>query len=173
MEIDKDAEIDKDSDRFIAGFDYPMFVVTAVDSGTGTRAGCLVGFATQTSIEPFRFLVCLSRRNHTYRAAEGAAVLAVHVLGRGEDQQELAALFGEQTGDEVDKFARCSWRPGPEGVPLLTGAHRRLVGRILERTELGDHVGFLLDPIEVTIDTEAAPLTLGTLPDLQPGHEAG
>ncbi|MES9607189.1 MULTISPECIES: flavin reductase family protein [Actinomadura] len=162
-----------DSDRFVAGFDYPMFVVTAADPGAGTRAGCLVGFTTQTSIEPFRFLVCLSRRNRTYRAAERASVLAVHVLGRGEDQRELAALFGERTGDEIDKFARCSWRPGPEGVPLLTGVPRRMVGRIVERTELGDHAGFLLAPIDVTIEAEADPLTFQALPDLDPGHEAG
>ena len=162
-----------DSDEFVAGFDYPMFVVTTVDPGTGTRAGCLVGFTTQTSIEPFRFLVCLSRRNRTYRAAEAAKVLAVHVLGRSEEQQRLAALFGERTGDEIDKFARCSWRPGPEGVPLLTDAPRRLVGRIEERVELGDHTGFLLAPVDVAIGEDTAPLTFRTLPDLEPGHEAG
>ncbi|GAA1816407.1 flavin reductase family protein [Actinomadura chokoriensis] len=159
-----------DSDTFVAGFDYPMFVVTAVDPGTGTRAGCLVGFATQTSIDPFRFLVCLSRVNHTYRAAEAATHLAVHVLD--ESQQELATLFGSQTGDEIDKFARCAWRPGPEGVPLLTDAPRHLVGRILARTDLGDHTGYLLTPIDVTGSAEAAPLTFRTLPDLSPGHPA-
>ncbi|HEU5029434.1 MAG TPA: flavin reductase family protein [Spirillospora sp.] len=162
-----------DTDEFVAGFDYPMFVVTTADPGTGERDGCLVGFATQTSIDPFRFLVCLSRRNRTYRAAAAAAVLAVHVLGQDEDQRELAALFGARTGDDVDKFARCSWRPGPEGVPLLSAARRHLVGRVLERVDLGDHTGFLLDPIEVAGDGGAAPLTFRTLPDLQPGHQAG
>ncbi|TDB85075.1 flavin reductase [Actinomadura sp. 7K534] len=150
-----------------------MFVVTTVDPGTGSPAGCLVGFTTQTSIEPFRFLVCLSRQNQTYRTAEAATVLAVHVLGQDEDQRELAALFGSETGDEVDKFARCSWQPGPEGVPLLSGAQRHLVGRILERVTLGDHSGFLLEPVEVAIRTEAAPLTFRSLPDMDPGHSAG
>jgi flavin reductase (DIM6/NTAB) family NADH-FMN oxidoreductase RutF len=162
-----------DSDKFVSGFDYPMFVVTTVDPGTGTRAGCLVGFTTQTSIEPFRYLVCISQRNHTYRTAERATVLAVHVLGREKDQLELAALFGEQTGDEVDKFAQCSWRPGPEGVPLLTDAHRHLVGRIVERVDFGDHIGFLLAPIEVAISAESDPLSFQSLPDMEPGHEAG
>ncbi|GAA0571095.1 flavin reductase family protein [Actinomadura livida] len=162
-----------DSDGFVAGFDYPMFVVTTVDPRTGSPAGCLVGFTTQTSIEPFRFLVCLSRQNQTYRTAEAATVLAVHVLGRDEDQRELAALFGSETGDEVDKFARCSWQPGPEGVPLLSGAQRHLVGRILERVTLGDHAGFLLEPVEVAVRTEAAPLTFRSLPDMDPGHSAG
>lgn len=157
-----------DSDTFVAGFDYPMFVVTTIDPGTGTRAGCLVGFATQTSIDPFRFLVCLSRVNHTYRTAEAATHLAVHVLD--ESQQDLAALFGSQTGDEIDKFTRCAWRPGPEGVPLLTDAPRHLVGRILSRTDLGDHTGCLLAPIDVTGTSKATPLTFRTLPDLSPGH---
>lgn len=160
-----------DTDEFVAGFDYPMFVVTTVDPGTGARAGCLVGFATQTSIEPFRFLVCLSRRNRTYRVARAATVLAVHVLD--EEQQELAALFGARTGDEVDKFSRCSWRPGPEGVPLLTAARRHLVGRVLERTDLGDHVGFLLAPVDVTAGAETEPLTFRSLPAMEPGHESG
>lgn len=160
-----------DADEFVAGFDYPMFVVTAVDPGTGARAGCLVGFATQTSIEPFRFLVCLSRRNRTYRVARAATVLAVHVLD--EEQRELAALFGERTGDEVDKFVLCSWRPGPEGVPLLTAARRHLVGRVLERTELGDHIGFLLDPVNVRAGAGTVPLTFRSLPAMEPGHESG
>ncbi|SEG67255.1 NADH-FMN oxidoreductase RutF, flavin reductase (DIM6/NTAB) family [Thermomonospora echinospora] len=160
--------------EFVAGFDYPMFVVTAVDPATGARAGCLVGFATQTSIEPFRFLVCLSRRNHTYRVAGSAPVLAVHVLGReGEDQRELASLFGEETGDEIDKFARCDWRPGPGGVPLLTASPRRLVGRVLERLDLGDHVGFLLAPVGLRIDSAADPIGFAALPDLDAGHPAG
>ncbi|WP_207923887.1 flavin reductase family protein, partial [Actinomadura bangladeshensis] len=153
-----------DSDTFVAGFDYPMFVVTTIDPGTGTRAGCLVGFATQTGIDPFRFLVCLSRVNHTYRTAEAATHLAVHVLD--ESQRDLAALFGSQTGDEIDKFTRCAWRPGPEGVPLLTDAPRHLVGRILARTDLGDHTGYLLAPVDVAGTSEAAPLTFRALPDL-------
>ena len=82
--------------EFVAGLDYPMYVVTVADAGTGERAGCLVGFATQCSISPMRFLVCLSRANHTHRVAAGSGILAVHALGVG--QRDLAALFGEQTG---------------------------------------------------------------------------
>lgn len=45
--------------------DYPMFVVTT--HADEQHAGCLVGFATQVSIRPQRFLVGLSHKNHTYR----------------------------------------------------------------------------------------------------------
>jgi flavin reductase (DIM6/NTAB) family NADH-FMN oxidoreductase RutF len=65
-------------DRLVGLLDYPMFVVT-------TRAGdqlggCLVGFTSQVSIRASRFLVGLSKRNHTYRVARRATHLAVHLL---------------------------------------------------------------------------------------------
>ena len=33
------------------------------------------------------------------------------------DATGLAELFGGETGD--DKFARCEWSAGPEGLPIL------------------------------------------------------
>lgn len=154
---------------FTGALDYPMFVVTATDGME--RSGCLVGFTTQVSIDPPRFLVCLSDKNHTYRVALRAEVLAVHAVG--EDEHELAELFGSETGDEVDKFARCSWTAGPGGVPVLDACPRLFVGRILEHRPLGDHVGFVLEPVEVTAaGPDAALLTLEDVADLEPGHEA-
>ncbi|GAA4469409.1 flavin reductase family protein [Phytohabitans houttuyneae] len=155
--------------EFVAGFDYPMFVVTAADPRTGERSGCLVGFATQCSIRPFRFLVCLSQANHTHGVAAASQMLAVHALSPG--QHELAALFGEQTGDEIDKFARCAWTPGPHGTPLLDDCPRRLVGSVLERVNLGDHTGFLLAPIQEEGQPEPA-LMFSSVHDLEAGHSA-
>ena len=51
-------------DSLVGDLDYPMFIVTAC--ADGERAGCLIGFATQASIDPSRFLVCLSHNNRTY-----------------------------------------------------------------------------------------------------------
>jgi flavin reductase (DIM6/NTAB) family NADH-FMN oxidoreductase RutF len=154
---------------FTGGLDYPMFVVTTTD---GTESsGCLVGFTTQVSIDPPRFLVCLSVQNHTYGVARAAELLAVHLLG--DDQHELAELFGGETGDRTDKLARCRWRPGPGGVPLLEDCPRRLVGRILARHPLGDHVGFLLEPVlaEDAADAGSEALMLGDVGDVEPGHQ--
>lgn len=162
-------------DRFTAALDHPMFVVTTTD-GT-ERSGCLVGFTTQTSIDPPRFLVCLSDKNHTLRVAAGAELLAVHRLG--EDQHRLAEVFGGETGDTVDKFAAVAWHPGPGGVPLLDGCPAVFVGRILDRRALGDHVGHLLEPVAVdAVDADDAdgparePLTLTDVADVEPGHQA-
>jgi flavin reductase (DIM6/NTAB) family NADH-FMN oxidoreductase RutF len=158
-------------DAFVEGLDYPMFIVTT--AADGEPAGCLVGFTTQASIDPPRLLVALSEKNHTYRVAKRAELLAVHVVDSDDD--EIARLFGGETGDEVDKFAQCSWRPGPGGVPLLEDCPRVVVGRILERQPYGDHVGHLLEPIEVdTPDPEGSQESMGfeDVKDLDPGHDA-
>ena len=83
----------------------------------GQRAGCLVGFGRQASIAPPRFLIRLSRKNHTYRLAAGAELIAVHVVP--QDADPLARLFGSRCSGEMDKFARCAWLPGPGEVPIL------------------------------------------------------
>jgi flavin reductase (DIM6/NTAB) family NADH-FMN oxidoreductase RutF len=162
--------MDRDLDPFLAGLDYPMFIVTAVHRETGTRAGCLVGFATQCSLEPDRFLVCLSHNNYTYRVAMHADVLAVH--SPDSAQRELAALFGTRTGDEVDKFARCSWRPGPSGVPILGDCPRRFVGEVLDRFPVGNHTGFLLSPTEAVGEPMGRSLMFSDISDLDAGHPA-
>ena len=156
-------------DPFVAGLDYPVFVVT-VATDDGARAGCLIGFATQCSIDPPRLLVCLSKANHTYRLARTAPALAVHRLGPA--QHNLAELFGSTTGDELDKFARCSWRPGPGGVPLLTDAPGHVVGDVVGRVDLGDHVGFVLDPVEVEGPGRGPALAFSAVRNLEPGHPA-
>src|SRR5579875_3872502 len=86
--------------------DYSMLIVTT--AARGERAGCLVGFGSQVSIDPPRFLVCLSVKNRTFRVAREARVLVVHFVPI--EQGHLAELFGGETGDETDKFARCEWR---------------------------------------------------------------
>lgn len=153
---------------FVDGLDYPMYVVTV--ASRGERSGCLVGFASQVSIDPPRLLVCISSRNHTHALAQEASLLATHVLA--PDQLELARIFGEETGDEVDKFGQCRWRPGPEGVPLLEDCPRHAVGRVVRRVDFGDHTGVVLEPIEVDASSNGPALMFSDVKDLTPGHGA-
>lgn len=156
-------------DKLVALLNYPMFVVTT--QADGTPAGCLVGFASQTSIHPPRFLVGLSRRNHTFRIAHDASHLAVHVFDH--DHLDVVELFGSQTSDKVDKFDRCSWHPGPEQLPILNDAAAWFVGEILERFSLGDHVGHLLAPVGGSPPRELETwVSFGDVRELEPGHEA-
>lgn len=153
----------------VDGIDYPMFIVTAA-ADDGTRAGCLVGFATQASIDPPRFLVLLSTQNETYEIAKRASTLVVHFLG--EANRELAKLFGEQSGAWADKFAECEWRAGPGDVPVLSGVRGWFAGRVLQRFECGDHVAHLLEPIDGAASAGGLPLTFQQVRDLDAGHPA-
>ncbi|MFE2875313.1 flavin reductase family protein [Streptomyces roseus] len=157
-------------DAFADVLDGPVYVVTV--SASGERSGCLVGFASQCSIRPPRFVVWLSKLNHTYRVARAASHLAVHALDHGEGP--LAELFGGETGDRVDKFARADWRPSADGSPLLAGARAWFVGRIETRVDAGDHVGFVLAPTEVCPPVRPAPALLRyrDVKEIDPGHPA-
>lgn len=165
-----DAAVDRgDFDAFMAHLDYPVFIVTA--AAGGDRDGCLVGFTTQASMDPPRLLVCLSEANRTTALALRTDVLAVHVLHPRD--HPLAEHFGGLTGDEVDKLAGIAWHPGPHGVPILEDCERHLVGRVLARIPLGDHIGHLLEPLAVAAPEDAGePLGSDDVADVQAGHPA-
>ena len=163
------ADLDARLDPLDGELDYPMYIVTT--SAGATKAGCLVGFATQVSINPPLFLVGLSEQNHTARVASDATHLAVHLLGRAN--ASLAHLFGEETGDHLDKFARCSWSTGPHGVPVLDDAAAWFVGSIAERVDFGDHVGYLLAPEHAEIPGPIdGLLSFADVRNFDPGHDA-
>ncbi|MBA3339063.1 MAG: flavin reductase [Geodermatophilaceae bacterium] len=156
-------------ESLVGSLDYPMFVVTAI--AEGHRSGCLVGFFTQCSISPPRIMVCLSKRNHTYRVAAGAQTLVIHFLGASD--MALARMFGEETGDEVDKFAHCEWDPGPAATPVLRGCRGWVSGQIIQQVDLGDHVGLVVEVDDGAAHHPTEPaLGFDRLRDLEPGHDA-
>jgi flavin reductase (DIM6/NTAB) family NADH-FMN oxidoreductase RutF len=146
--------------------DYPMFIVTVRDGDE--RDGCLIGFATQCSIHPPRFLVGLSDKNRTYRAARHAEHLAVHFVP--SHATALAELFGGETGDEVDKFARCAWHEGPHALPILDECENWFAGAVLERLDLGDHAGFVLEPVAAEHGSEGRSFTFHRARRIDAGH---
>ncbi|WP_234371018.1 flavin reductase family protein [Streptomyces sp. XY431] len=148
--------------------DYPVYVVTA--TAEQERAGCLVGFAGQCSIRPPRFSVWISKANRTYAVASCSQVLVVHLLPT--HRHDLAELFGGRTGDEVDKFEVAEWEAGPYGVPVLAGAAAWFAGRVLDRADWGDHVGFLLEPLDTGAASSSGPLTFRDVKDIDAGHPA-
>jgi flavin reductase (DIM6/NTAB) family NADH-FMN oxidoreductase RutF len=153
--------------RFARGLDYPLYVVTT--AAEEERSGCLIGFATQCSIRPPRFLACLSKKNHTFELAQRATVLAVHRVDA--DSKQLAELFGGETGDQIDKFARLGWH-AVDGVPVLDGCSCWFTGSILQRIDMGDHVGFLLQPLDAQPGKDASPMTFQQARDIEAGHAA-
>jgi flavin reductase (DIM6/NTAB) family NADH-FMN oxidoreductase RutF len=154
--------------EFISRADAAVLLVTAFDGHE--RSGCLVGFASQCSIEPARLVVWISTVNHTFGVAGRAERLGVHLVTPAA--MPVAELFAEESGDWTDKFARVAWHEGPGGVALLDDCGDRVVGEVVERCEIGgDHVGFVLGPLEVELGDGSAPvLRLHDAIDLPPGH---
>lgn len=150
----------------LTDLDYPLVVVTT--ASPRDRSGCLVGFLTQCSIHPPRVIVFLSDKNHTFTTALDARGLGVHFLDRC--QLDLARLFGGTSEDWEDKFARCRWREGPLGVPVLEEVGNWFVGEIVDRVLGGDHVGFLLRPVAAHRGAPLDQLPFSDLRSMEPGH---
>lgn len=146
--------------------DYPMLVLTAADGVE--RAGCLVGFWTQCSINPQRLLVCVSEVNRTYQIIFRTGIVVAHFLGR--ENTALAKLFGEKTGDEVDKFLRCRWTSGPGGAPVLEDCSHWISGEILERVNVGDHTALFLKPSTGRCERWQGQLGYQAIRGIAPGH---
>jgi flavin reductase (DIM6/NTAB) family NADH-FMN oxidoreductase RutF len=158
-----------DFERLVARLDYPLFVATT-RGADGERAGCLVGFTTQVSIHPQRFLVCVSDKNRTYRVLRGADALALHVVP--EDADDVVELFGGETADDdIDKFEHCDWREGPEGLPIIERCPSWFAGRILDRIQFGDHLGHLVEPFAAEAGYEGKPFPFTRAKQVDPGHE--
>ncbi|GGO85729.1 oxidoreductase [Nocardioides phosphati] len=154
-------------DALAAATDPAMIVLTTADGDE--RGGCLVGFHSQSSIDPPRYSVWLSKANHTYRLALHSTHLAVHFLGA--EQHDLAERFGTLSGDDTDKLAGLATEAGPHGVPLLADVPARLVvRRVALLDEGGDHVCLTTEPVRVDGRPPAAPLRLSACRDLDPGH---
>ena len=94
-----------DFNTLMAALDSPLIIVTAADERE--RAGCLVEFHAQSSIEPQRYCVWLSKANYTYRVALQSSHLVIHFLTA--DDLPLAELFGTHTGDKIGR-ASCRER---------------------------------------------------------------
>jgi flavin reductase (DIM6/NTAB) family NADH-FMN oxidoreductase RutF len=155
-------------DELMGGLDQSMVIVTTVAGDE--RSGCLVGFHSQSSIDPARYVVWLSQANHTHDVAVRASTFAVHLIPA--DRHDLAELFGGRTGDEVDKLARCEWEAGPDGVPLLAGCPDRFVGNRVDWYVGGDHDGVVLEPLRADIDGRGPWLRLSDTTDIDAGHAA-
>ncbi len=154
---------------FLDRVDYPYYVAT-VRAPDEEMSGCLAGFVTQCSMDPPNFLACISRLNHSFAIAARSTAMGLHLLG--DDQVELARLFGEETGDVVDKFSAVDWRLGVTGAPLLAEVAVAVEGTILGHFSVGDHEAFLVRASRAVAGPGHGLLTHRTSPPLQPGHPA-
>ena len=154
-------------DDLMGSVDSPLIVVTT--SAQGERAGCLVGFHSQASIDPEHYCFWLSKANHTYRVALRSERFAVHFPTTADS--ELARFFGSRSGSETDKFAGLDFTVTEDGVPLLADLPNRLiVERITMLDDGSDHVCLTARVIAIEFGQSFTPLRPSQLGDLKPGH---
>jgi flavin reductase (DIM6/NTAB) family NADH-FMN oxidoreductase RutF len=158
---------DEALEPYFERIDFPFYVVT-VRTPDAEMSGCLAGFVTQCSVNPPNFLVCIAKVNHTFDVAERSEAMGLHLLGEG--QRELARIFGEETGDLVDKFAQCDWRLGSTGAPLLVESSVSMEAHILGHFSAGDHEAYLVRAERAVNGSQNGLLTYRGVPNLSPGH---
>ncbi|WP_372698013.1 flavin reductase family protein [Arthrobacter sp. JSM 101049] len=149
--------------------DSALVVVTTV--AEGERAGCVVGFHTQSSISPQHYCLWLSKANHTYRVGLRARHFAVHFLTAGDSA--VAEAFGTRSGDDTDKFSGVEIEDTVQGVPLLAACPNRfLLERIAMLDDGGDHVCLTGRVDSSQCRDSFTPLRLSDAAHLTPGHDS-
>ena len=91
----------------------------------------------QSALQPFYtplVLVCIGQASWTHDLVTQAPGFGVHILAA--DQEEVSNTFAFS---REDRFKDLPWEGGHHGVPMLEGAHARLVCERHQVVEAGDH----------------------------------
>jgi len=153
----------------MASVDPPLIVITT--AAEDERAGCLVGFHSQSSIDPQHYCVWLSKANHTYRVGLRAKHFAVHFLTT--EDLEIAERFGTVSGEDTDKFEGLDFDLDEHGVPLLRACPNRMALEQLALLDDGsDHVCLTATVTSAHTDGSFVPLRVSNADHLDPGHDA-
>jgi len=128
--------------RFASG----VTVVTTKDAN-GKLLGITVSAFGSVSLEPPMVLICIEKTAGSHYAFEESNVFVVNILREGE--AEMSEHFASLT---TDKFEVVDWRPGIDGVPVLTNALATLECRVKFSYHGGDHSIFVGDVENVTVD---------------------
>lgn len=121
--------------RILGRFATGVAVVTTTGLGD-LPVGLTVNSFTSVSLDPPLILWCLRRESSTAPDFLRSTHFAVNVLG--DSQRAIAEQFATSTG--AQRFAGVDWRPGPAGVPVLTGTVATLLCRRARSVPAGDHV---------------------------------
>lgn len=134
--------------RAIARVPAPVTVVaTFTDAGpVGFTASSFVNI----SVEPPLVGVFVGNRTRSHATFSVAERVAINVLA--DDQSQIATTFAS-SGD--DKFADVSLDPRFSAAPVVAHAMVSVVGRVVERPVMGDHLMLVLHVEEVVRNLEA------------------
>lgn len=124
----------------------------------------IITYVTAISMEPKRFVVGVYHGTKTLELVEQQGAFVLQLLS--EQQYNLVALLGKQSGKKVNKIERLKKRKLVEewnGYTVLKEAVSVLHLRILHAFEGGDHKGFLCEVTAWKNLNTGDPLTLDVL----------
>jgi flavin reductase (DIM6/NTAB) family NADH-FMN oxidoreductase RutF len=135
------AEIAPERFRQALGNFLTGVTVVTTSGPDGEPIGMTANAFTSVSLDPPLVLVCVARSASTFAAMEQARTYAVHVLHDGQDA--ISMRFACSAADGIEKFSEIEWYRADSGLPLLDDALARLECTIVDRVEMGDHVGYV------------------------------
>jgi len=107
----------------------------------GEPVGMTANAFMSVSLDPPLVMLSVARTAASFEAMEQCDRYAVHILCDG--QQELSKVFARSAADGVEKFDGVDWHRAEDGLPLLDGCLARIECTVVDRVELGDHVGYV------------------------------
>lgn len=131
-----------DADLFRSLLRRHAAAVVVITAPGAPPAGFTATSFTSVSLDPPLVSFCLAKSASAWPAVQAASTIAVHVLT--QEQEHIARTFATRG---IDRFAaHGAWRPGPDGVPLLDGVLARIVCKVAQHVEAGDHTIVLATP---------------------------
>jgi flavin reductase (DIM6/NTAB) family NADH-FMN oxidoreductase RutF len=113
-----------------------LYIVTVAD-GEMVAAGA-VNWLTQVSIEPPLVAVGMAKGSGIAVMVERVGRFAVNTLGAGQEQ--IARAFFDPAVRRGDKLNGIPFRPGHEGMPVLTPVPSAFECTLQELQRPGDHL---------------------------------
>jgi len=135
--------------RAIARIPAPVTVIAAYDHER-RPVGFTASSFVNISVEPPLVGVFVGARTRSYATFSQAEQVAISVLA--DDQSEIATVFATSA---EDKFAGVALDPGFTTAPVVAHAMVSIVGRVVQRPVLGDHLMLVIQAEEVVRNLEA------------------
>ncbi|MDD7408195.1 MAG: flavin reductase [Anaerovoracaceae bacterium] len=122
-------------------FTYGLFVVTARDGDK--LNGCIINTAIQAASEPLTVAISVNKANYTHDMIQKTGEFNLSFLSE-DSKFSTFEHFGFQSGRDVDKFEKFSYKLSENGLPYITeGANAFLSAKVTKTVDLGSHTMFI------------------------------
>ena len=137
-----------------------VFILTS--AGGNRTAASTVTWLTQTSFVPPLVAVGVKRESVTHRTMEASGHFAVNILGK--NQQGMAEKFFKHADPLGNTIAGCDFTPGATGSPILTDCPAYFECKVVDKSDIGDHITYIGEVVEAGVRRDEKPLALRDTP---------